>query len=171
MQVLDTGFDPNVAPVPRGSTVFWTFPESDSSSHTVTDASGMGLFDSGSRPPSSSYSFTFIGAGTYPFVDEATGHTGSIRLPITARPKAGDISTNFRIAWAVAAPSTGSVFDIQVKRPGSQSFEDWLTGQTQTYGFFLPDAGVGTYSFQAQMRNTINGASSGWSPLASILVT
>ena len=70
--VTDTGFSPQTITPNQGETVVWRFPTTNTLSHSVTDASGMALFDSGLREPGSSYAFTFFGAGGFNVEDSAS---------------------------------------------------------------------------------------------------
>ena len=53
-------FDPASATVRMGGTVTWTW---GSSNHSISDSSGLGLWDSGVLGAGSTFSFTFVGAG------------------------------------------------------------------------------------------------------------
>jgi hypothetical protein len=141
-------------------------------SSTVTDSSGMNLFDSGAQTLVSYFSFTFSNAGSYSYKD--TLHptlTGKINVPMSISPSSGTTTTTFTVKWASAPPAAGFVSDVQIKRPGSVVYVDWMIGQTGTSATFTPDAGAGTYSFHTRLRETGNGTHSGFSPAKSITVT
>jgi hypothetical protein len=169
-QVLDSGFSPGFGVVDQGASVAWSIPPSDTQAHTVTDASGMDLFDSGHRGPGTSFTFDFANAGRYPIVDTATSNRYSLAVPTRALPLSGNLSTTFTIRWSTTDPRPGYVADVQIKRPGETSFSDWLTDEQGRFATFTPDAGVGTYAFRARLRNSGNGKASGYSPSASITV-
>jgi len=154
--VTDSGITPSILAVAQGTTVQWNFFGPSSSS--VIDATGMGLFSSGPKAPVSYYRFTYIGAGQYAMTD-ALHHTGTIKVALKAAPASGTVSTPFTITWASATAPSGFVFDVQVKRPGSSTWTNWLTAQTAASSVFTPDAGVGTYRFRARMRELSGGAS------------
>jgi hypothetical protein len=81
IQVLDSGFSPPRAQgIPPGATVAWSIPSIDASGHTITDRTGRRLFDSGLRPPGSSFTFSFTRGRAYPVIDEATGNRGLLRV-------------------------------------------------------------------------------------------
>jgi hypothetical protein len=61
-------------------------------------------------------------------------------------------------------------FDVQVKRPGSSQWSDWMTGQTASQGTFTPDV-AGTYTFRGRTRSLSNGAATGWSAATKLTVT
>ena len=152
-----------------GSSVLWNFD--GPSDHTATDSTAMGLFDSGLMPPGTSFVFPFTAAGQYPYVCSIHAvMTGNVKVPVVAAPKTGGVTTTFTITWATAG-ITGYVFDIQIKRPGSTIFENWRTGKVTLSSTFVPDAGVGTYQFQARIRKTGNGATSNYSAPVTITVS
>jgi streptogramin lyase len=164
---LDAAFQPARRGVRQGGSVQWTFygPRV----HEVADASGMGLFDSGPRRIVSSFSYAFTAAGSYPYRDPtAPALTGSISVPVVASPASGSTSTPFAITWATRTAATGFVYDVQVKRPGSTSYVDWRKGTTAPSASFSPDAGHGSYSFRARLRNLASGKASGWSAAKAI---
>jgi plastocyanin len=168
--VRDFSFTPQAATVAQGTTVQWRF--SGPSVHTATDNSGMSLFDSGDKPAGSQYSFTFIAAGTYPYVcvPHSSVMRGRISVRLKASPASGTRTTRFTITWASAAPPRSYAFDVQLRRPGSTRFVNWKTAQTARSATFVPDAGVGTYSFRARLRKPDFGRASGYSPTAAISV-
>jgi outer membrane protein assembly factor BamB/plastocyanin len=168
VSVTDTGFIPDSVTVARDGPLTWTFPTVNTQNHTATDSSGMGLFDSGDESPGATYTFDFTSAGTYPVIDNGSLNTGSVTVPMSVTPSSGDPASSFQIVWAAAAPPSGYVFDVQIQRPGSHVFSDWMTGVTLTTSSFVPDKGEGLYSFQARVRNSVNGNASGYSPISSL---
>ncbi|MDP9343715.1 MAG: hypothetical protein M3Q23_16805 [Actinomycetota bacterium] len=167
--VSDAAFTPTPVTVKQGQAVLWNF--TGSGPHSVTDPTGMGLFDSGTHTAGGSFSFTFLGAGTYPYRDSVSHFSGSVKVPIVVSPAKGTTSTAFAVTWASAALPAGFASDVQVMRPGSTTWTSWLTGQTATGGPFTPDAGAGTYRFRARVRNTANGKAGGYSPPAAVRVS
>lgn len=166
--VSDTGFSPPTLSAATESTIGWQF--NGPSSQSVTDSSGMNLFDSGPQTTGANYSFTFFGAGTYAYKSTVNpALTGKVTVPPSIAPTSGTTSTVFTVTWASSTPPSGYVFDIQKKNPGA-TWTNWLTGQTSVGGGFTPAAGAGKYSFRVRLRKT-NGTKSGWSPIKSISVT
>ena len=169
--VSDFQFQPKNAFPPIGGQVRWDFV--GPSAHTVTDNSGMGLYDSGSRAPGGSFSFTFAAAGNYAF--RCSIHPvqmrGSVQIPVRATPATGAISTPFTVTWASAPPPSGYVYDVQIRRPGSSNWLNWFPSTTTMSTSFTPDAGVGIYSFQARIRNVSLNRAAAFSTPVSITVT
>ena len=154
----------------QGDTARWMFL--GPTTQQVTDASGMHLFGSGSKSFVSFYKFAFNSAGSYPYRDALhPALTGAIEASLLVSPATGPPSTTFTVTWAATPPRAGFVEDIQIQRPGSSSFADWITGQSGTSAGFVPDAGPGTYAFRARLRKQANGTHSDWSPEAAIAVT
>lgn len=169
-EVGDAGFVPRDRTAPIGGGVQWRFAEASAVPHSVTDGSGLGLFDSGPRAAGALFAFVFTGAGTYPVVDSLSSHRSLVRVPVEATPAWGDVGTEFTVRWASAPPGAGLAFDVAVRRPGAPGFVPWRTGDRGVSAAFVPDAGPGTYRFVARLRRTGGGARTEWSPAATIRV-
>src|SRR5207247_5752573 len=109
----------------------------------------------------------FPSAGTYSVVDATTGNTGLIEVPVVASPTAGDTLTPFTVQWSTTPPPAGYDYDVQIERPGGQ-WTDLIPNTSTTQTTFTPDAGPGTYSFQARVENTSSQIASQWSPALTI---
>lgn len=107
--ILPTGAVPAKSTVRIGTIVEWT--QLAPTSQTVSDASGRGLFSSGSLYPGSDYSFRFTAAGTYPY---AAAPTGTSDLPPTARSRSSP------------TPSTPPLRDIRAGDVGCELRPKWL---------------------------------------------
>ena len=86
-------------------------------------------------------------------------------------PTTGSLSTVFTITWASAAPPSGYVYDVQIRRPGSTTWVTWKSGVTISTATFVADGGKGNYDFKAHIRNTSNGKSADYSPYKTIVVS
>ena len=170
VNVVDFAFQPAVAKPKQGGSVLWTF--TGPSDHTVTDNSGMGLYDSSTKSAGSSFAFQFVAAGSYPyFCDIHPAMTGTVSVPTTAAPLTGTQTTVFTITWSTGPTPSGYVYDVQISRPTGGGFVPLLTGTTLKTTSFTPDEGTGTYQFEARLRNTANGSASGYSTPVTITVT
>jgi hypothetical protein len=170
IDVSDLGSSPTDVSGGLGATAAWHFDATNTTRHSVTDASGLGLFDSGLRPADGSFAWTLSWAGSFATIDSATGNLATIRAPILAQPRFGDTSTTFSIIWGAVAPPTGDVLEVQIKRPGSADFVDWQSGSA-TSADFVPDVGVGDYFFRARISNADATLASDWSRIVAIHVT
>lgn len=170
ISVTGAGFKPATSRVGQGTTVAWTFAQGNALPHTVTDSSGMGLFDSGMRDAGGSFVVDLPGAGGYPYLDQTSGASGKVTVPVLASPPSGGLATTFTVTWSDDKAPAGLVFDVQIRRPGA-AWVDWKTDQGGRSATFTPDGGAGTYSFRARVRDEGTGAHSNWSPSASIVVT
>jgi N-acetylglucosamine-6-sulfatase len=170
VSVQDFSFTPSSPQIGPG-TVLWSFE--GPSTHTVTDASGLALFDSGPESVGASYPFTFTSAGTYNY--HCSIHPrrmrGTIAVTPSVEPTSGDQTTTFVVTWASSPPPPGQLADVQVMRPGSSRWEAWRGAQSGTSAAFLPDQGSGTYSFRARLRAADGTATTRYSPAVSITVT
>lgn len=169
VQALDDYFLPSLADVARGDAVVWTFDAAERS-HTATDSSGMGLFDSGIVSPGGpSFAYRFRAAGSFPYT--CTIHTatmnGRVNVPISVRPDTGRLGRTFRVRWATSAPDAGFVYDVQVRTPGG-SWSSWGAGVAAARTVFEPPE-EGVFRFRARLRRLAGGRSD-WSDPASIQV-
>jgi plastocyanin len=169
-------FSPTPVKVKLGGQVKWT--NNGPSQHTTTsdgvvDGSGdtgVGLWASGPLNVGSSFSFTFIAAGSYTY--HCSIHTfmhGTVNVPMTATPKSGGTSTTFTITWATAAPGANLVFDVQEKAPGGKyvTIENGVTSQSTS---FSPST-TGTYQFRSRERNTSTAGASNYSPALKVVIS
>jgi streptogramin lyase len=167
---LSSGFTPKLLAVKaQTATVKWLFL--GPGANTVTDPSGMGLFSSPAQQPGTEFSFAFNAAGIYTYKNTLTSVTAKVAVPVLRSPTSGTTSTVFTIRWAASAPAAGFAFDVQIKRPGSTKYVAWHTSVTTTSATFTADAGVGTYSFEARLHDTVHSKTSGYSKPASITVS
>jgi plastocyanin len=175
VMLSDSGFSPVSAFAKPGDSVTWSFT-GPSNNHSVTDATGIGLYNTGLQPPGFSFSYTYTAAGVYTYVDQgSTSASGEVRVPIAVAPASGTSSTVFAIRWAAISPPAGRVFDVQIMKPGAGSFVNWRQGVTVVSGTFSSSdpawTTTGTYSFRARLRSTVNGHSTGWSNSKTITVS
>ena len=167
---LDDFFLPSIASVPRGGTVVWRFAEADRS-HTVSDSSGMALFDSGFVAPGGpSMTYRFTAAGTYPYTCtlHALVMNGRVEVPVRVAPSNARVGSTIRVRWATDPASEGFVYDVRLKSTGG-SWVTWMSGVTEPNATFVPED-AGTFRFRARLRAT-SGAHAAWSPSASASVT
>jgi hypothetical protein len=154
----------------QGGTIDWLFQ--GPSNHTVTDASGMNYFDSGSKAPDTQWSFKFVVASNYPYKSTLQPTmVGSIQVPLVVAPLTGHTSTTFTLTWASATPPTGYVVDVQIQRPGQTSWVSLWQGLRTTSGTFKPDAGTGTYSFRTRLKQSATGKAANWTFGIAVTVT
>jgi plastocyanin len=170
VSVADFSFTPKLATTGRGTGIGWDF--GGPSSHTATDATTMGLFDSGPEPPGSSFTFYFIGAGTYTYrcSIHPTLMKGKVRVPLDAQPRSGNLTTEFTITWAADEAPAGYAFEVQIHRPGTSDWSSFYDGNLLSE-VFVADSGSGTYMFRSRYKKADGTGFSGWSPLVSIAVT
>jgi plastocyanin len=168
--ITDSGFLPATVTDEGWRTVAWMTQPSDGSSHTVSDGTGMGLFNSGPLRSGTPFSFTFFASGSYP-VTAAPAPSGElVDVPMSAQPASGSPSTTFTVKWASGAAPFGYVYDVMIKAPNATGFSPFVTGVSGDTGTFTPSDGPGTYQFEARLRKADNDVHSAWSPPLSIPV-
>jgi hypothetical protein len=140
--------------------VAWKFHRRNDQTHQIKDSSGMRLFDSGKRGRGSSYTRLFNYAGTFPWRDTLDSQRGEIRILPSLRRASG---TGTTVRWASKPASSGFAFDVQVKKPGDDSFIWWKRSITAQKAEFSP-AKKGTYKIRARLKKIGTGTHSDWSP-------
>ncbi len=169
VSAADLAFTPRSVLIDQDVAVRWGFD--GPSQHTVTDSTGMELFDSGTSDPGGTFTFVFTGAGAYAYTCSLhPSMTGTIKVPVSASPTFGGTTTAFAIAWASADPPPRLVYDLQIHRPDSAGWTKWRWSQIGRSAAFVPDVGPGTYSFRARLREPAMAKRSGWSTGLSIIV-
>jgi outer membrane protein assembly factor BamB len=171
VSITDAAFDPvDSIQFTLGYAAQWT--NAGLLSHTVTDSSSVGYFDSGSLAPGAAWSCQFIAAGIYKYKDSLNPlMIGTVKAPMILTPKTGSATTVFTIEWASATAPAGFVYDVQIKRPGDTVWSNWLTGQTIGQTTFVPDAGTGGYQFRGRLKSSSTGAAINYSAAQTITVS
>ena len=165
-----SGFDPDVVTTRFGAAVAWTIPPGDTRIRRLLDATGLGLFDSADLTATDTFTHRFAVAGTYPVFETHTETEQVVRVRPTAqeRPRLG--AGTIRVSWAVEIPAP-LVVDVQVMRPGADTWESFRAGTNETTAFFTADAGSGDYAFRSRPRDPVSGAESAWSPPVIVSIT
>ncbi len=170
VKVTDSGFSPVTVYPNQGDPVLWSF--TGNNTHSVADTSGLQLFDTGGLPKGSTFSFTFVAAGSYPYASKVgTSMKGTVKVPVVITPGSGGAATTFTVRWATAPPGAGLVYDVQLKRPGG-TWTQWsgAWGTAATSKTFVP-GGTGTFGFRARVRRWSVPAQTGWSGAKNITVS
>jgi plastocyanin len=162
-------YAPATVDLRRGGTAIFDFV--GGVTHTATDSSGLDLYDSGNvEPGGSSFGFTFVSAGIYPFVCAPHPFMGGrVSVPMRVTPSSGGVRRTFTVVWAAEDATHPRVYDVQIRRPGT-TWRPWRTGVTDRMGTFTPRAGKGVYRFRARMRDPGLGEASRWSTASRIRV-
>ncbi len=174
VSIVEFKFDPKiVTAVAPGDRVHWT--NNGTLTHTTTGKTALGLWDSGNISPGNAFTFEFDSAGTYPY--RCSIHprkmTGSMKVPTVVFPATGNEMTSFTITWGFLTIPSGYNADIQIKRPHSRRFKNWMVDQSGSNigAMFTPDKGPGKYKFRTRLQNDTTKARSGWSPVGVITVS
>lgn len=166
--VLDDYFLPSAVRVAQGGRVIWDF--TGSRTHTATDASGMGLFDSGLVAPAGpSFAYAFAAAGTYRYVCSLhETMRGRVWVVVEVSKRRSPHGRPIEITWATGRAPEGSVYDVQLRRPG-RPWRAWLASTTEAGARFTPRH-AGTFRVRARLRSLTSGRSE-WSPGARFVAT
>jgi plastocyanin len=170
----------------QGTPVQWTVYQG---THTVTDAMNLGgsgatpapLFDSGSLKTGTRYAFSFFSAGTYKYhstASEPAPLNGTVTVPVAVSVYDQVSGLVFLVRWS-STEVTGFSYDVRYRvKPLGGAFGPWTTWQPtpsstdwQNLAWTFTPQGVGTYQFEAKLKNDSTGRMSGFSPPSTVLAT
>jgi virginiamycin B lyase len=163
---LDAGFAPRLRRATMGKSVQWVFLGPNA--HSVVDASGLGLFDSGPRSFVSYLTLTALSAGTFVYHDgTGVAPDAAITIPVTL-PAAASAGVPFPVTWSLVQAPPGLVFDVQVRVPGAPSFANLTSGPSRNGSYTA--AAPGPYQFRARLRDPVSGQQTLYSLPALVVV-
>jgi PKD repeat protein/plastocyanin len=170
VEIRDYWFSPNIVTVPMGGVVHWVLigPKG----HTATDNTGLSLYNSGAMRPGDVFDYRFRASGSYAFycLPHPTLMRGTVEVPVSIVPAAGRLGDSFAVTWASEPPDSDFVSDVQVLDPGATAWRGWQSGVTTTAGVFVPSRN-GLHQFRARIRRLTDNRTSGWSPVAALMVS
>lgn len=162
---MDATFVPVLQQGKLGGKIQWTFLGPNA--HSVVDASGLGLFDSGMKTIVGYYELAPFAAGTFMYRDGASITPNAFFTVPVYLPPSGTVGSKFRVTWSMLA-QLGIVYDVEVKEPGAAGFVPWTT--TANTGRNYTPLVPGTYQFRSRVRNPVTGLRTFYSIPASIQV-
>ncbi len=163
---MDTRFVPQIRNARLGETVQWSF--TGPSTHSVSDATGLGLFASGAREPVSFYSYSFPAAGAFLYKDISQAFSrGAINVRVNL-PAVANVGVPFSIGWAIGSMPTGFIEDLIVLTPGAPGYVN-VVSSSGSGTLYTPNVS-GQYLFRARMRNLATGNASAYSRPAAVTV-
>lgn len=176
VSIVGFAFSPDPVTASMGDRIRWTnndaVPHTSTSDTTNPDGSvGIAAWNSGTMPSGSAFTFTFRGAGSFPYhCNIHPTMKGTIMIRAKASPMIGSVGTVFTITFAQANPGPfGFVFDVQKKDPAG-SFQDYRTDVGAKSVTFTPSV-AGMYEFRVRAQRVSTGGVSLYSPSVSITVT
>lgn len=146
------------------------------SGHTVTDTSGNAFFDSSPLPNAyggwmwvTAFGRSFWASGTWPYDCKDTLHTpmtGVIHVPMRLSATSGKAGKTITVEFGTVNITTEPyLYHVQVRRP-DDAWKDWVGGGTSPTKNYTART-VGKHRFRARLKNTTNGQSADWSPVAT----
>lgn len=167
--VQDGRYSPNSQGVPvssgsthKSTTLRWLFQ--GGKAHSVTDTSGMNLFDSGSQGPGFSYTHVFTTAGRFSYGSTVGGDTQTGVINVT--PSGVKNGSDIDLTVGTSFPA-GVTVTVQVKVPhGTWATAPGGTGVNTNTFTYTPTNGSGAYRFQVE--TVANGHTSGFSPTITV---
>jgi acetyl esterase/lipase/plastocyanin len=173
VSITDSGFDPtDLSSVTPGSWVQWT--NDGTKNHTVTDTSGMKLFDSGPIAPGHLFKQPFIASGVYGYTSSSDpSWSATVKVPVQATPKTVAPGNPYVVTWAAQAPPPGFGFDVQYKSPGASKWSGWQNGVTTMSATVATTSSTteGGWGYRARAHQQSTGLTSQWSATTTVTVT
>lgn len=167
VKVVNYGFSPKALTVMLGNSVRWR--NASTKTHTATPTvtwswSGVTV----ARGAASSV-VTPTQAGTFPYFCSIhpTLMRGKIKVPMTVSPAAGNTGTYFTLTLGTVKAPGVLVHDVYVRRDGG-AWQLRLATAEPAVSIFFPS--TGTWDIHTRLRYQLGGATSGWSPITSIVV-
>lgn len=167
VQIGDAGFSAAKTTVAAGNPAAWTADSQATTSVSLTDATGLGLFPAVTLPAGSSYTFAYHTAGTYTVASQPSGASQTLAVALQTNPVTGSTTTTYTLAWGTSVPS-GYAEQVQILRPATTAYVNWIARSVASSAPFTPDAGAGTYKFRARLVKSNTTIYSGWSPPVTI---
>ncbi len=170
-------FSPKVATIyyyhafgpPDSGTVKWSFENSSSTPMSVTDSTGLGLYNTGSHSAGYSLTYIFKWAGTFPYHSVPTPAVGAIRSDMVRSPGTAPLGSAITFKWA-SAGRTNCVFDVEIKHQGQLHWAYMRFATTALSTAYTPKK-TGWIEVRARIRNKNTNKSSGFSPSVLVHIT
>jgi plastocyanin len=170
VSIVDAGYRPASVRIGEGESVIWT--NTGSRTHTSTQDGPLSFWDTGRIAPGAFGEVdqgVLLAAGTYPYhCTIHPGMQGVVRVSLMVSPTSGTTKATFTLTLSGGVES-GYVYDVQ-ERIGSQSWRTYRSGVATTTTTFTTST-AGTYAFRSRLHRISDGATSGWSPKRTIVVT
>jgi plastocyanin len=170
VSIVDNGYRPASVRIGQGESVIWT--NSGSRTHTATQDAPLSFWGTGRIAPGAFGEIdqgVLLAAGSYPY--HCTIHPsmqGVVRVSLIASPTSGTTKATYTLTLS-GGVEPGYVYDVQ-ERIGSQSWRAFRSDVSTTTTTFKTGT-AGTYAFRSRLHRVADGATSGWSPKRTFVVT
>ena len=167
VKMVNYYFTPKAQTVRLGSSVKWH--NTSTRRHTATPSvnwSWAGV-DVAAGTTSNAVSPTQAGGFTYFCSIHPSLMKGKIKVPITVSPSAGNTSTFFNLTLGTVQAPGVAVHDIDVRLNGG-AWQPRAATSAPTISIFFTS--TGTWGIRTRLRWQLGGATSGWSPITSVVV-
>jgi plastocyanin len=167
IKMVNYGFKPKVQTVTLGNSVKWK--NASTKRHTATPKVSWSWGGVTVAPGSTSNTVTPTQAGTFPYFCSMhpTTMKGTIKVPMTVSPLAGNTETFFTLTLGTEKAPGVLVHQIEVRQNGG-AWQLRATTAEPTIAIFFPTSG--TWDIHTRLRYQLGGATSGWSPVVSVQV-
>lgn len=167
IKMFNYGFTPKALAVTLGNSVKWK--NVSTRTHTATPTVTWSWAGVTVAAGSTSSAVTPTQAGTFPYFCSIhpTLMKGKVKVRMTVSPMAGNTGTFFVLTLGTVKAPGVLVHDVYVRQNGG-AWQSRATTAEPTISIFFPS--TGTWDIHTRLRYQLGGATSGWSPIVSIVV-
>lgn len=167
VKVVNYGFKPRALTVTLGNSVKWK--NASTRTHTATPKVSWSWGSVTVAAGTTSNAVAPTQAGTFPYFCSIhpTKMKGTITVPMTVSPLAGNTETFFTITLGTVRAAGVLVHQVEVRQNGG-AWQLRATTAEPAISIFFPTPG--TWDVRTRLRYQLGGATSDWSPIVSLLV-
>jgi plastocyanin len=167
VKVVNYGFSPKALTVTLGNSVKWK--NTSTKTHTATPTNNWSWGGVTVAAGTTSTTVTPTQAGTFPYFCSIhpTLMKGKLKVAMTVSPLAGNTGTSFTLTLGTVQAPGVLVHQIEVRQNGGA----WVlraTTAAPTISISFPT--TGNWDIHTRLRYQLGGATSGWTPIVSIVV-
>lgn len=167
VKMVNFGFTPKTQTVRLGNSVKWKNISTKRHTATPTNTWSWSGVSVAKGTTSSAVSPTQAGSFPYFCSIHPTKMAGTINVPMTVSPLAGNTGTFFTLTLGTVTTPGVLVHQVEVRQNGG-AWQLRATTAAPTVSIFFPTAG--TWDIHTRLRYQLGGATSGWSPIATVVV-
>lgn len=167
VKMVNYGFTPKGQTVRLGNSVRWR--NASTRTHTATPSVTWSWTGVTVAAGATSGVVTPTQAGTFVYFCSMhpTLMKGSIKVPMTVSPMGGNTTTFFLLTLGTVKAPGVLVHDVYVRKNGG-AWQARVATAEPTTSIFFPS--TGNWDLRTRLRYQLGGATSGWSPITSIVV-
>jgi plastocyanin len=167
VKTTNLAFKPKVVSVKLGNSVKWK--NTSTKTHAPTPTVNWSFSGVSVPAGTTSSAVAPTQAGSFPYFCalHPTKHKGTVNVPMTVSPAAGTTGTYFTLTLGTVQAPGVLVHQVEVRQNGG-AWTLRVTTAAPSVDLFFPSAG--TWDIRTRLRYQLGGATSGWSPISTVVV-